>query len=87
MSANHSPGPWKRDGHRTIVDANGVPVCEVFSGGCGIKQADINELLIENTPEMLAVLRMASQIVADHGTFEQAGQIFKVLKKLTGVPA
>jgi hypothetical protein len=40
------PGPWRRVGHRTIAAGTGpdtVTVCEVFSGGVGLDQADANE--------------------------------------------
>ena len=52
-----TPAPWRRVGHRTIAAATGldaVTVCEVFSGGVGIDQADANEALIEATPELYA---------------------------------
>ena len=52
-----TPGPWRRVGHRTIAAGTGldaVTVCEVFSGGVGLDQADANEALIEAAPELHA---------------------------------
>ena len=52
-----TPGPWRRVGHRTIAADTGldaVAVCEVFSGGVGLDQADGNEALIEAAPELHA---------------------------------
>jgi hypothetical protein len=52
-----TPGPWRRVGHRTIAAGTGldtVTVCEVFSGGVGIDQANANEALIESAPELYA---------------------------------
>ena len=52
-----TPGPWRRVGHRTIAAGTGldtVTVCEVFSGGAGLQQADANEALIESAPELYA---------------------------------
>ena len=54
---NFTPAPWRRVGHRTIAAGTGlgaVTVCEVFSGGVGIDQADANEALIEAAPELYA---------------------------------
>ena len=48
-------GPWRRVGHRTIATGAGlntVTICEVFSGGAGIEQADANEALIAAVPEL-----------------------------------
>jgi hypothetical protein len=50
-----TPGPWRRVGHRTIAAGTGldtVTVCEVFSGGVGLDQADGNEALIAVAPEL-----------------------------------
>ena len=52
-----TPGPWRRVGHRTIAAGTGldtVTICEVFSGGVGIDQANANEALIESAPELYA---------------------------------
>ena len=52
-----TPGPWRRVGHRAIAAGTGldaVTVCEVFSGGVGLDQADANEALIEAAPELHA---------------------------------
>ena len=52
-----TPGPWRRVGHRTIAVGTGldaVSICEVFSGGVGIDQADANEALIEAAPDLFA---------------------------------
>lgn len=59
-----TPAPWRRVGHRTIAAGTGldaVTVCEVFSGGVGIDQADANEALIEAAPELYAA---ASEVFA-----------------------
>ncbi len=56
--------PWRRVGHRTIAAGTGpdaVTVCEVFSGGVGIDQADANEALLEAAPELYAA---ASEVFA-----------------------
>ncbi len=48
-------GPWRRVGDRTIAAGTGldtVTVCEVFSGGVGLDQADSNEALIAVAPEL-----------------------------------
>jgi hypothetical protein len=53
-----TPGPWRRVGHRAIAAGAGldaVMVCEVFSGGPGIDQADGNEALIAAAPELAGV--------------------------------
>jgi hypothetical protein len=53
-------GPWRRVGHRTIAAGAGldtVTICEVFSGGAGIEQADANEALIAAAPELFTALR------------------------------
>lgn len=50
-----TPGPWRRIGHRTIAAGTGpatVIVCDVFSGGVGLDQADGNEALIATAPEL-----------------------------------
>ena len=50
-------GPWRRVGHRTIAAGIGLDmltICEVFSGGAGIDQADANEVLIATAPELFA---------------------------------
>jgi len=55
MSTTHTPGPWRRVGHRTIAAGSGpniVTICEVFSGGVGLEQADSNEDLIATAPEL-----------------------------------
>ena len=52
-----TPGPWRRVGHRTIAAGTGldaVTICEVFSGGVGLDQADANEALIEAAPALYA---------------------------------
>jgi hypothetical protein len=54
---NFTLGPWRRVGHRTIAAGAGldaVTICEVFSGGVGIDQANANEALIESAPELYA---------------------------------
>lgn len=54
MSApTFTPAPWHRTGQRAIVAGTGpaaVTVCEVFSGGVGIHQADANAALIAGAP-------------------------------------
>lgn len=50
-------GPWRRVGHRAIAAGaqhDTVTICEVFSGGAGIDQADANEALIATAPELFA---------------------------------
>jgi hypothetical protein len=61
-----TPGPWRRCGHRQIASTAGagLPICEVWSGGVGIEQADANERLIGAAPTMYAALRAALVVVA-----------------------
>lgn len=59
-----TPGPWRRAGHRAITAGAGLDaatLCEVFSGGVGIDQANANEALIEAAPELYAA---ASEVFA-----------------------
>lgn len=58
-SPRFTPGPWRRCGHRQIATTAGagLPVCEVWSGGVGIEQADANERLIAAAPELYAALQ------------------------------
>ncbi|MBT9496648.1 MAG: hypothetical protein IV103_05070 [Zoogloea sp.] len=47
--------PWRSAGHRAIAAGTGldtVTICEVWSGGVGIDQADANEALIAAAPEL-----------------------------------
>lgn len=84
---NHTPAPWHRIGHRTIAAGTGpntVTICEVFSGGVGIEQADQNEVLIELAPEMLAILRQIGTEI-DKGTvilpYATQGNLIELLSK------
>jgi len=59
-----TPGPWRRVGHRTIAAGSGpdaVTLCEVFSGGVGLDQADANEALIADAP---ALFMAAAEVLA-----------------------
>jgi len=61
-----TPGPWRRVGHRTIAAGSGpdtVIVCDVYSGGVGLDQADGNEALIEAAPELYAVAHDAEAML------------------------
>lgn len=62
-----TPGPWRRCGHRQIATTAGagLPICEVWSGGVGIEQADANECLIAAAPTLHAALLAALDVVAD----------------------
>lgn len=54
-----TPGPWRRIGHRAIAVGNSPDmkiICEVWSGGVGIEEANGNEALIEAAPEMHSTL-------------------------------
>lgn len=66
VGASFTPGPWRRCGHRQIATAAGagLPICEVWSGGVGIEQADANECLIAAAPALHAALRAALDVVA-----------------------
>ncbi len=59
-------GPWKRNGHRQIADAIGDVVCEVFSGPCGIEEADRRERVIAAAPELLSLLVDAVESFGPH---------------------
>lgn len=66
LAPRFTPGPWRRCGHRqiaTMVGA-GLPICEVWSGGVGIEQADANECLVAAAPDLFAALRSALVVVA-----------------------
>ncbi|WP_079433560.1 hypothetical protein [Zoogloea sp. LCSB751] len=84
---NPTPGPWHRAGHRTIAAGTGpnaVTICEIFSGGVGIEQADQNEALIELAPEMLTILRQITAEI-DKGAvslpYPTWGKLIEVLSK------
>jgi hypothetical protein len=54
MSTLHTPGPWRRVGHRTIAAGTGPDrktICELYSWG-DCSEADGNEALIEAAPEL-----------------------------------
>jgi hypothetical protein len=53
MTAENIKGPWRRVGHRQIMDAEGAVVCEVRSS-VGIQEANANECAIEATPDLVA---------------------------------
>jgi len=57
-------GPWRRLSQRVIVADHGaeLPICEVWSGGVGIEQADANQRLLVAAPDLFAAL---TAIVAD----------------------
>lgn len=59
MTAEKIKGPWRRVGHRQIMDAEGAVVCEVWSS-VGIQEADANEDLISAAPDLLAALKRCS---------------------------
>lgn len=61
-----TPGPWRRRTHRQIAATvgAGLPICEVWSGGVGIEQADANEYLIAAAPTLHAALSAALVVVA-----------------------
>jgi hypothetical protein len=68
LPARFTPGPWHLDGHRQIVAATGaslpMTICEVWSGGVGIDQADANERLIAAAPDLYQVSRSALVVIA-----------------------
>lgn len=65
-SPRFTPGPWCRCGHRQIATTAGagLTICEVWSGGVGIEQADANENLIVAAPDLFAALESALVVVA-----------------------
>ncbi len=65
MSAGTTPftGPWKRIGSRAIADANGDVVCEVFSGPCGVEEADKREALIAAAPALLTACQAQHEAI------------------------
>lgn len=70
-SPRFTPGPWRRCSHRQIATTAGagLPICEVWSGGVGIEQADANECLIAAAPTLHAALLAALDVIAS-GTTE-----------------
>ena len=64
----HTPGPWARAGHRQIAQVSGtdlpMTICEVWSGGVGIEQADANERLIAASPDLFEAARAAEAILS-----------------------
>lgn len=66
LSPNFTPGPWLAIGHRRILGNTpaSLPICEVWSGGVGIDQADANERLIAAAPDLYQALRSALVVVA-----------------------
>ena len=96
-----TPGPWHRAGHRAIAAGTGadtVTVCEVFSGGVGIDQANHNEALIEAAPELYAAAAAVFGLIDagllacnDPRRVAQCGRAIAaldaVLSKVSGRPA
>lgn len=79
-SPRFTPGPWRRCGHRQIATTAGagLPICEVWSGGVGIEQADANESLF-------AALQSALVVVAGcnaDGAFDQEERAARAALKL-----
>ena len=67
VSSTFTPGPWRRVGHRSISAGAGldtVTLCEVFSGGVGLAQADANEALIAAAPDLFAAAEAAAAVLA-----------------------
>ena len=65
MSTPHTPGPWRRVGHRTIAAGTGPDrktICELYSWG-DCSEADGNEALIEATPDLYAVAHEAEAML------------------------
>ena len=55
MSTLHTPGPWRRMGHRTIAAGTGPDtrtICELGSWWGDYSETDGNEALIEAAPEL-----------------------------------
>lgn len=73
---------WKDDGHRTIVtdDDGHLLICEVFSGGVGISEADKVQRAIAALPEVLETLQFAVRFY-DQLTPSDAERMRKVLEK------
>lgn len=90
LPPSFTPGPWRAIGHRRIVTTVGacLPICEVWSGGVGIDQADANERLIAAAPELYQALQGALVVVAGcnaDGAFNhQEGAIRAALAKVEG---
>lgn len=65
MSTLHTPGPWRRVGHRTIAAGTGPDrktICELYSWG-DCSEADGNETLIAAAPELYEVARDAEAML------------------------
>lgn len=64
MSVKHSPAPWSSDPEgevaRTIEDANGVPICDVYierdSDDELTLECEANSHLVEDAPDLLREL-------------------------------
>ncbi len=94
MKAEFTPGPWRCAGHRQIATTRGagLPICEVWSGGVGIEQADANEALIAAAPELFEALFAYVQYTdagietdeADRGEIELAEKARAALEKARG---
>lgn len=80
----HTPGPWRCVGHRQIATTQGawLPICEVWSGGVGIEQADANERLIAAAPELLEALEIAVAALWPYS--DEAKQARATIAKATG---
>lgn len=62
-AARPAPGPWKRNRHDDVHDANGDLVCNVHGEDLGEQEA--NARLIAVAPEMLDLLLCALPYVED----------------------
>jgi hypothetical protein len=56
VNISYTPGPWRDVGHRTIFGPppGDLLICECFSGGVGVEQADANLRLIAAAPDLVA---------------------------------
>jgi hypothetical protein len=78
-AAKHTPAlqkRWKVTNHRMVVtdDPGCLLICEVFSGGIGVEEADRVQRAIAALPELLTALLKAWDYVLILGSEEEISQ-------------
>jgi hypothetical protein len=98
MSADkHTPGPWSAEDDRSISaptpDGSGcilprITIAEVWSGGCGVEQADANALLLAAAPDLLAFAQWLMESYHSEDGMPSAKEIARdaraLIEKATG---
>lgn len=89
MAAKHTNRPWRKIGHRQIATGEGAElkvICEVWSGGVGIEQADANEDVIAAAPDLLAAAqRVYREMATGDLTIGAMEDLGTAIDKATGV--